>query len=111
MNLSFSKEDQEFQQEVRSFIEQNYPSEIKEKQDSGIPLSKEDTVKWHKILNDKGWLAVNWPEELGGTGWTKIDKDATNEADCAKDLEKASPKEDAESPGDKDEYEDDSAWF
>ena len=57
MNLSFSKEDQEFQQEVRSFIEQNYPSEIKEKQDQGIPLSKEDTVKWHKILNDKGWLA------------------------------------------------------
>ena len=40
MNLSFSKEDQEFQQEVRSFIEQNYPSEIKEKQDQGIPLSK-----------------------------------------------------------------------
>ena len=30
MNLSFSKEDQEFQQEVRSFIEQNYPSEIKD---------------------------------------------------------------------------------
>ena len=29
MNLSFSKEDQEFQQEVRTFIEQNYPSEIK----------------------------------------------------------------------------------
>ena len=58
MNLSFSKEDQEFQQEVRTFIEQNYPSEIKEKQDQGIPLSKEDTVKWHKILNDKGWLAV-----------------------------------------------------
>ena len=74
MNLSFSKEDQEFQQEVRSFIEQNYPSEIKEKQDQGIPLSKEDTVKWHKILNDKGWLAVNWPEELGGTGWTITQK-------------------------------------
>ena len=31
MNLSFSEEDLKFQSEVRSFIKENYPSEIKEK--------------------------------------------------------------------------------
>ena len=31
MNLSFSEEDLKFQSEVRSFIKENYPLEIKEK--------------------------------------------------------------------------------
>ena len=40
MNLSFSEEDLKFQSEVRSFIKENYPSEIKEKMDNGTPVSK-----------------------------------------------------------------------
>ena len=31
MNLSFSDEDLKFQSEVRSFIKDNYPADIKEK--------------------------------------------------------------------------------
>ena len=33
MNLSFSDEDLKFQSEVRSFIKDNYPADIKEKMD------------------------------------------------------------------------------
>ena len=42
MNLSFSEEDLKFQDEVRSFIAENYPAVIKNKMDNGIPVSKED---------------------------------------------------------------------
>ena len=74
MNLSFSEEDLSFQNEVRSFIADNYPADIKNKMDNGIPLSKEDILTWQRILSKKGWFAVNWPEEYGGTGWTVTQK-------------------------------------
>ena len=74
MNLSFSEEALSFQNEVRSFIADNYPADIKNKMDNGIPLSKEDILTWQRILSKKGWFAVNWPEEYGGTGWTVTQK-------------------------------------
>ena len=27
-----------------------------------------------KKLSQKGWLAINWPVEYGGTGWSTIQK-------------------------------------
>ena len=35
----------------------------------GIYLDYEHNIAWHKILYKKGWVAPNWPEEFGGTGW------------------------------------------
>ena len=74
MNLSFSEEDLKFQDEVRSFIAENYPAEIKNKMDNGIPVSKDDILTWQRILSKKGWFAINWPEEYGGTGWSVTQK-------------------------------------
>ena len=74
MNLSFSEEDLKFQDEVRSFIAENYPADIKNDMDNGIPVSKEDIHTWQRILSKKGWFAVNWPEEYGGTGWSITQK-------------------------------------
>ena len=74
MNLSFSEEDLKFQDEVRSFIAENYPADIKNKMDNGIPVSKVDIQTWQRILSKKGWFAVNWPEEYGGTGWSITQK-------------------------------------
>jgi hypothetical protein len=42
--------------------------------DKGIPTTKEDIVTWQKILSEKGWFAINWPEEHGGTGWSVTQK-------------------------------------
>ena len=51
MNLSFSPEDLKFQEEVRSFLKENYPADTKRKMDNGIPLQKEDIQEWQKISN------------------------------------------------------------
>jgi len=70
MDLTFSKEDLDFQAEVRDFLTSEYPLAIKEKQDKRLPLEKEDIISWQKILASKGWFAINWPKKYGGAGLT-----------------------------------------
>ncbi|MGH6950812.1 MAG: acyl-CoA dehydrogenase family protein [Vitreimonas sp.] len=69
MDLNFSAEEIAFRDEVRAFIEANYPKHLKGKV-LREDLSKEDFLAWHKILGRKGWSAPAWPKEYGGTGWT-----------------------------------------
>ncbi len=86
MDLEFSPEDIAFQQEVRTFIAENYPDSLRGKQDEGDDLAKEDYLSWHRILARKGWVAPGWPVEYGGTGWTATQKFIWSEelaaADC-----------------------------
>ena len=72
MHIIFSAEELAFQQEVRTFLKEKYPDDIRKKQDSGISLSRDDMIRWQKILYEQGWAAVNWPVENGGTGWSPI---------------------------------------
>ena len=70
MDLAFTAEECAFQDEVRSFIAENYPPELRGKQDEGEELGKEDMLSWHRILYRKGWVAPAWPKEYGGPGWS-----------------------------------------
>lgn len=72
MNIDFSKEDLAFRDEVRDFLDNKYPKHVKEKQDQGVALSKQDMIDWHKSLYDQGWAGYNWPVEYGGTGWSPV---------------------------------------
>ncbi len=38
----------------------------------GRHISKDDMVRWQKILYRKGWGAPNWPTKFGGTGWNMV---------------------------------------
>ena len=70
MEISFTEKDLEFRDEIRSWIENDYPSHIKEKQDKGEILTKEEVIEFHKALAARGWLGYNWPSQYDGTGWT-----------------------------------------
>ena len=70
MDLDFSDADLAFRDEVRAFIGDNLPPEIKTKVERGLFLEREDFVTWQKILHAKGWAAPNWPVEYGGPDWT-----------------------------------------
>lgn len=74
MNVNFSEEELTFEREVKAFFKDKYPDDIRQKQDNGVTLAKEDMVRWQKILYEQGWAAVNWPVEYGGTGWTPVQK-------------------------------------
>ena len=70
MEISFTEKDLEFRDEIRSWIKNDYPPHIKEKQDKGEILTKEEVIEFHKALAARGWLGYNWPSKYGGTGWT-----------------------------------------
>ena len=72
MDLSFSPEDQAFRAEVRGFVEDNLPPDIRDRMKQGLLPSKEDTERWNAILHGKGWVAPAWPVEHGGTGWNTV---------------------------------------
>ena len=70
MDLTFTAEEQAFRDEVRSFLKESLPKELAAKGANAQELTKEDVELWHSLLNERGWLAVTWPVEYGGTGWT-----------------------------------------
>ena len=74
MEPRLSERDEAFRQEVRAFIAEKLPADIKRKVESGRRLDKPDYVAWQKLLHAKGWIAPGWPVEFGGTGWTPIQK-------------------------------------
>lgn len=74
MHAEFTAEDLAFQDEVRTFLNSEFPAEYRAKIDANQRLSKEEIVNWQKILYKKGWVAPSWPEEYGGTGWNSIQR-------------------------------------
>ena len=80
MDMRFSPEELAFRDEVREFIASNYPQELKGgTRRSRGEMSKEDILRWHRILYKKGWVVPHWPVEYGGTGWTITQRYIWNE--------------------------------
>jgi hypothetical protein len=74
MNLHFSAADEAFRQEVRDFVRENLPQEIRRKVELGLRLEHADYVTWFRILEARGWLTPNWPVEHGGPGWNHVQR-------------------------------------
>ncbi|WP_151446472.1 acyl-CoA dehydrogenase family protein [Lacisediminimonas profundi] len=83
MDLEYSAEDLAFRDQVRGFIEANLPAELQHKVLNHKRLSKDDFVRWHKIVARQGWVGVNWPVEHGGTGWNAVQRHIWEE-ECAR---------------------------
>lgn len=54
-----------FRSMLRSWIEANYPPEIRS---PAKRLHLRDNWPWYKALSEKGWLCPSWPREHGGMG-------------------------------------------
>ena len=64
----------DFQSEIRAFMEERLPVDLRDKVRRSLRLGKEDYRRWQDILAEKGWLAYTWPEEHGGTGWSPLQR-------------------------------------
>jgi len=73
MYNSFSAEDLVFQQEVRAFFAEHFTDEIRDRFRYGNDI-KSVSVEWQKILHKQGWVAPDWPADIGGTGWSAVQK-------------------------------------
>ncbi|HKU23906.1 MAG TPA: acyl-CoA dehydrogenase family protein [Candidatus Sulfotelmatobacter sp.] len=70
MDFNYTAEDEAFRAEFRAWLRNNlqYATPMRE------PLADEEAgdwearVRWHRKLNEGGWMAINWPPEYGGRG-------------------------------------------
>jgi len=74
MKLQFSAADEAFRQEVRAFVKDKLPADIRRKVELGLRLEHADYVTWFRILEARGWLTPGWPVEHGGPGWNHVQR-------------------------------------
>jgi alkylation response protein AidB-like acyl-CoA dehydrogenase len=74
MDLDYSAEELAFRDEVRTWLRANLPEDLRGKVARYESLTREDLLRWHRILADKGWVAPWWPREWGGTGWDVVQR-------------------------------------
>jgi|HubBroStandDraft_6_1064221.scaffolds.fasta_scaffold82639_2 alkylation response protein AidB-like acyl-CoA dehydrogenase len=74
MDLRLSDDELAFRDEVRGFIRERLPDDIRDRLRLGHPVTKSDIVRWQRILNEKGWAAYSWPKQYGGPGWTAVQR-------------------------------------
>jgi len=83
MDLNYTSEDLAFRDQVRAFLDANLPADLQQKVRRHLRLSREDYVRWHKILAAQGWVAPGWPAEFGGPGWSAVQRHLFDE-ECAR---------------------------
>jgi len=68
VELAYSKEDEAFRKEIRTWLKHNLPK--KDKALSDLPPHDPERVKrakeWQRKLYDAGYVAMSWPKEYGG---------------------------------------------
>jgi len=76
MDLTIAREDLEFRDEVRRFLDANVPASLRRKVELTTAFLVEPEVarEFHKALHKKGWSVFNWPKEYGGPGWTAVQR-------------------------------------
>ncbi len=70
MDFNYSPEDEAFRAELRAWLARN----IEHATPAREPLADESDsdwearIRWHRKLNDGGWIGISWPREYGGRG-------------------------------------------
>ena len=70
MRRSLSAEDAQFQAKMREFMTTEFPEDLRAKVTAGVELTKDETVRAQRILNEAGYAVPHWPVEWGGQDWT-----------------------------------------
>lgn len=74
MDLNFSEKDEAFRQEVKDFLDKEWPEDKRGNASEPTIDTRESYIAWHKKVHAKGWAAPSWPVKYGGTGWTAAQK-------------------------------------
>jgi alkylation response protein AidB-like acyl-CoA dehydrogenase len=74
MDLQFTADEERFRAEVRAFIDEHLPRELRDRVLEGKRLGKDDYLSWHRTLARHGWSTPNWSREWGGPGWNAVEQ-------------------------------------
>jgi alkylation response protein AidB-like acyl-CoA dehydrogenase len=70
MDFNYSPEDEAFRAEFRAWLEKNreYAAPAREPLADESDDGWEARLRWHRKLNEGGWIGLSWPKEYGGRG-------------------------------------------
>jgi alkylation response protein AidB-like acyl-CoA dehydrogenase len=76
MDIELSPQDLAFREDVRAFLQDHLPSEVKAGAAATPSVFVEPEIgqAWNAVLHEKGWLGYQWPAAHGGTGWTPLQR-------------------------------------
>ncbi len=72
MQLELSAEDTKFREEMREFFTTQVPDDLKQPVREGRELTKDETVRAQRLLNEHGLAVPQWPVEWGGQDWSDL---------------------------------------
>jgi len=72
MDLTWSEADIAFRDEVRAFLDEQLTPDLRRagKLMTSVYADHEASMRWQRILHERGWAAPAWPVEYGGCDWT-----------------------------------------
>ena len=83
MDLRFTREDEIFRDEVRTWLEENLAGSFGELRGRGGPGDEHQLIEprraWEKHLGNAGWACIGWPKEYGGKSATITEEVIFNE--------------------------------
>ncbi len=65
MDLAFSTEDDDFRDEVRTWLAESAPRERRPREGQAM---RDYDLAWQRLQHDAGWAGISWPVEFGGRG-------------------------------------------
>ena len=74
MDLNYSAGEVAFRDMVRGWLRDNLPAELREKVVAYNHFTREELLRWHRILARQGWVAPAWAAQWGGNDWTPVQR-------------------------------------
>src|SRR5690606_33207873 len=71
MDLDFTREQREFREEVRIWLEENKP---REERPHDSAARREYDLAWQRTQYEGGWAGISWPTEYGGRGLSLLEQ-------------------------------------
>ena len=76
MDIALTEQEERFRSELQQWLKANLTPELKRgaRLSPGVFAEPDVAVPFMAKLNEEGWLAYQWPEAHGGTGWSATKK-------------------------------------
>jgi alkylation response protein AidB-like acyl-CoA dehydrogenase len=65
VDLTFTREEDDFRDEARTWLRENFPTEPRPRSGNAV---RDYDLSWQRRQYDGGWAGVSWPTEYGGRG-------------------------------------------
>lgn len=74
MNLQLDAAQAAFRDDVRAFLRERLPDDLRDRMRKGLRPSRDAIVQWQRALHERGWAAPHWPREFGGADLGQMER-------------------------------------